>query len=248
MTLLLDQGQVGVKSTLKGRSASRLSPSLHCGQYTFISIMSTSNDANGVDPALHTLAISISRELNLVNPNDLLAQRVLDLARANADSLPAFSKAVKTFGRFRDAFLQEVWMDSKASKFTGAGAKDMEAPHGQDDGGDGEPKQMIGNLIVEDSEVMMPPKQQPGGLMRPGLAKGADGDKHVFKAPTLSTNGGTSSLGLDKLAAEKRRERLAEAGSERDSKRKRYDDRDEYSNGGRAEFKGAYRVRLRTLL
>lgn len=56
--------------------------------------MSTSNGINGddtlvdVDPAIHTLAIGVSRELNLVNPNDLLAKRLLDLAKQNDASLP----------------------------------------------------------------------------------------------------------------------------------------------------------------
>ena len=77
----------------------------------------------------------------------------------------------------------------------------------------------------------MPQKQAPGGLMRPsssssraGLQQGAAGDKHVFKAPARS-----SELGLDRLAAEKRKERLASgegsggSSSGRDSKRSRYD-------------------------
>lgn len=32
----------------------------------------------------HNLAIKLSRALNLVNPNDLLAQRVTDIAKANS--------------------------------------------------------------------------------------------------------------------------------------------------------------------
>lgn len=46
-----------------------------------------SRSAEDDETALHTLAISVSRELNLVNPNDLLARRLLDLAKAKADSL-----------------------------------------------------------------------------------------------------------------------------------------------------------------
>ena len=35
------------------------------------------------DPFVHTLAIKLSRALNIVNPNDLLARRVIDIARGN---------------------------------------------------------------------------------------------------------------------------------------------------------------------
>lgn len=187
------------------------------------------------DPALHSLAISISREINLVNPNDLLAKRVLDLALQN-DSLPAFQKAAKTFGRFRDVFLQEVWMDARANKFTGAGARALEAPsgglhtragpsnsNGNAEDGDGETKMMLGNIVIEDSEVMMPAKQAPGGLMRPG---GGQSRASSVGSDTGSGRGSTreSSLGLDRLAAEKRKERMASgSGSDRDSKRSRYD-------------------------
>ena len=197
--------------------------------------MASSNGAasDAESSPMHQLAIAVSRELNLVNPNDLLAKRVLELAQQNSESLPQFQKAAKTFGRFRDVFLQEVWMDSKSAKFTGAGAHDASAPSGMatsssTDASEG--RMTIGNLVIEDSEVMMPQKQAPGGLMRPssasraGLQQGAAGDKHVFKAPARS-----SELGLDRLAAEKRKERLASgegsggSSSGRDSKRSRYD-------------------------
>ncbi len=36
----------------------------------------------------HHIAIKLSRALNIVNPNDLLAQRVTDIAKAN--TLPGF--------------------------------------------------------------------------------------------------------------------------------------------------------------
>ena len=199
--------------------------------------------SNGeVDPALHSLAISISREINLVNPNDLLAKRVLDLALQN-DTLPAFQKAAKTFGRFRDVFLQEVWMDARANKFTASGAKALEAPSGglnartaggtsstnsNGANGDGEPaegetKMMLGNIVIEDSEVMMPPKPAPGGLQRPGggLSRASSVGSDTGGSRPSSRE---SSLGLDKLAVEKRKERIASgSGSDRESKRSRYD-------------------------
>ena len=38
---------------------------------------------NGEDDFTHHIAIQLSRALNLVNPNDLLAQRVQDIAKTN---------------------------------------------------------------------------------------------------------------------------------------------------------------------
>ena len=35
------------------------------------------------DVFVHTLAIKLSRALNIVNPNDLLARRVIDIAKTN---------------------------------------------------------------------------------------------------------------------------------------------------------------------
>lgn len=39
--------------------------------------------SEGVDEFVHQIAISLSRALNLINPNDLLAQRVQDIAKTN---------------------------------------------------------------------------------------------------------------------------------------------------------------------
>jgi hypothetical protein len=207
---------------------------------------STNGDAAGaaaVDPALHSLAISISREINLVNPNDLLAKRLLDLALQN-DTVQSFQKAAKTFGRFRDIFLQEVWMDARANKFTASGAKAVEAPSGgllsrnsrgihstgdtDDDNGEGEHKLMLGNIVIENSEVMMPPKQAPGGLMMPGRNSSAGG---LSRGSSVGSNNDSpsasprsSSLGLDTLATQKRKERLGagnDSGSDRENKRSR---------------------------
>lgn len=181
------------------------------------------------DAAIHTLAVSISRELNLLNPNDLLARRMLDLARQNKDSLHKFQAAASTFGRFTSTFLQEVWMDAQADKFTAAGAKAAETPLGgalPNGNGvhhhDGNGRLVIGNLVIEDSEVMMPAKPQPGGLVKPSMKSGGS-QEHVFRAPPTPRS---SELGLDRLAAEKRRERTqsaSESESEREGKRSRYD-------------------------
>jgi pre-mRNA-splicing factor ATP-dependent RNA helicase DHX38/PRP16 len=44
--------------------------------------------------------IQLSRRLNTINPNDLLARRVIDLALANAHNSEAFIRSASTFGRF----------------------------------------------------------------------------------------------------------------------------------------------------
>lgn len=42
------------------------------------------------DPFVHSIAIKLSRALNIINPNDLLAKRVIDIAKTNSE--PAFIK------------------------------------------------------------------------------------------------------------------------------------------------------------
>jgi hypothetical protein len=45
------------------------------------------DNGNGVeqeqDPFIHELAIKLSRALNIINPNELLARRVIDIAKTN---------------------------------------------------------------------------------------------------------------------------------------------------------------------
>lgn len=41
---------------------------------------------------LHQIAIKLSRALNIINPNDLLAQRVVDIA--NTNSVEGFMKGL----------------------------------------------------------------------------------------------------------------------------------------------------------
>ena len=51
----------------------------------------------------HQLAIKLSRALNTINPNDLLAQRVTDIAKSN--SVEDFVKGAQVFGTFKLSFL-----------------------------------------------------------------------------------------------------------------------------------------------
>jgi hypothetical protein len=39
--------------------------------------------SDATDPLVHNIAIGLSRALNIINPNDLLARRVMDIARNN---------------------------------------------------------------------------------------------------------------------------------------------------------------------
>ncbi|KAG4306217.1 hypothetical protein PORY_000205 [Pneumocystis oryctolagi] len=59
---------------------------------------------------IHTIAIRLSRYLNLINPNDVLARRVLYLAVENQD-IASFIKAIQTFGRFSDDVAETLWKD-----------------------------------------------------------------------------------------------------------------------------------------
>ncbi|KAG8991813.1 DEAH-box RNA helicase prp16 [Tulasnella sp. JGI-2019a] len=159
----------------------------------------------GEDPFVHSIAIKLSRALNLINPNDLLAKRVIDIAKTNSE--PAFIKAARTFGKFQDTFLSEIHGEVIS--------------HAQREGANvatvaGGPKPVLG-MSVHDSEVLEAEPIRQGGLMRPDT-------QHTFRAPAkpiAPPTPRTSLLGLDKLAAEKRAQRDLEDGSR---KRARHDD------------------------
>ena len=62
-----------------------------------------------VDEFTHNVAIKISRVMNSLNPNDLLARRVIDIAKTN--SVDGFIKAAAGFGLTQVAFLKELHME-----------------------------------------------------------------------------------------------------------------------------------------
>ncbi|TFK76614.1 P-loop containing nucleoside triphosphate hydrolase protein [Pluteus cervinus] len=145
----------------------------------------------------HQLAIKLSRVLNLVVPNDLLAQRVTDLAKTN--SLDGFTAAAKTFGKFKDSFLAELHAEiiSHASQEAAGVA----------------PQPLLG-ITVQDSDVLQPEPVRQGGLVRKDA-------QHTFKQPPKRLEPPTprtSLLGLDRLAQEKR---AAAAEGNDDGRRKR---------------------------
>jgi len=51
--------------------------------------------ADSVDPFVHNVAIKLSRAQNTINPNDLLARSVIDIAKSQ--SKPAFVKGSGVF-------------------------------------------------------------------------------------------------------------------------------------------------------
>ena len=131
----------------------------------------------------HQLAIKLSRALNIVNPNDLLAQRVTEIAKSN--SLPDFINAAKAFGKFKDSFLAEIHTDILSH------AKQEET---------GLVAQSVAGITVHDSDVLQPEPVRQGGLVQRDM-------QHTFRKPAMPIEPPTpkqSLLGLDRLAREKR--------------------------------------------
>ncbi|KAF8951662.1 DEAH-box RNA helicase prp16 [Haplosporangium bisporale] len=168
----------------------------------------------------HQVAIDISRALNLVNANDLLARQVIQIAR-NHKQAGGFVKACAAFGKFKDEFLFDIYLKIQnhdqehgvedPSK-TAAHKDDtvMSANTSRPKKESKEPSVGMSNFTLsfteEDEEL---PPQLPGGLLK--KAKPSGDDRAVFKVPAVPK--GVSRLGLDKLAKEKReeRERTAES-------------------------------------
>ncbi|KAJ7287790.1 pre-mRNA splicing factor [Mycena rebaudengoi] len=150
----------------------------------------------------HQLAIKLSRALNTLNPNDLLAQRVADIAKTN--SVDGFVKAARAFGKFQESFLQEIHAEillHEKQEATGIVPQPVEG------------------ITVHDSDVLEPEPQRPGGLMRQDT-------RHTFRQPARPLEPPTprsSLLGLDRLAQEKRAAAAAN-GQEGSRKKPRLDD------------------------
>ncbi|KAI0327247.1 P-loop containing nucleoside triphosphate hydrolase protein [Cubamyces sp. BRFM 1775] len=160
--------------------------------------------SNGDDEFVHQIAIKLSRALNLVNPNDLLAQRVRDIAKTN--TVDGFIAAAKSFGKFRDSFLAELHAEILSHE-------KQEAQEG------GNAAQPVQGIVVHDSDVLEPEPVRQGGLMRKDA-------KHTFRQPNKPLAPPTpraSVLGLDRLAQEKRAA-AASANGEGSRKKARLDE------------------------
>ncbi|OSX68114.1 hypothetical protein POSPLADRAFT_1128409 [Postia placenta MAD-698-R-SB12] len=158
----------------------------------------------GEDEFTHHLAIKLSRALNIVNPNDLLARRVQDIAKTN--TLEGFTNAAKSFGKFKDSFLAELHSEIISHEKQEAA---------------GLTPQPVQGIVVYDSEVLEPDPVRQGGLMRSDA-------KHTFRQPAKPIEPPTpraSILGLDRLAQEKRA--AAAANGEGSRKKPRLDDGEE---------------------
>lgn len=156
---------------------------------------------------MHHLAILLSRALNTLNPNDQLASTVYSLSKHHA-TVEAFHKAITSFGKFSLAQAHEVYDFCQTQDTLD---KAFNNPNG---------------ITVTDHDVLA-----PDAPVRAGLTTATPSDKHVFKQPASRT----STLGLDRLAADKRREKEALERSEK-VKRVKYDeDEDSTSSGFKSE-------------
>ncbi|CAO3578347.1 unnamed protein product [Absidia cylindrospora] len=150
----------------------------------------------------HEIAIDFSRALNLPNPNDQLAKRVIQIA-TNDRSFEKFASACKTFGKFNDEFLQSTYAKitehsktTSQKQFSGPTATINEGAKG---------------------EVLMSGNNLPGGLIGRNKSSKSDEQRPVFKAPAPKT----SLLGLDELARKKRAAEAAKLKVESDQSDKK---------------------------
>ncbi|KAJ3499894.1 hypothetical protein NLJ89_g10030 [Agrocybe chaxingu] len=155
----------------------------------------------------HQIAIKLSRALNTLNPNDLLAQRVIDIAKTNSEA--GFISAARTFGKFKDSFLSELHAEIVSYERQEAA---------------GVPHQPVEGITVHDSDVLEPAPIRPGGLQ-------VSDSRHTFRKPARPLEPPTprtSVLGLDRLAKEKRAAAVNDRASAEGSRKKpRLDDGDE---------------------
>ncbi|KAF9346672.1 DEAH-box RNA helicase prp16, partial [Mortierella sp. AD094] len=162
----------------------------------------------------HQIAIDVSRALNLVNPNDLLARQVIQIAR-NHKQVQGFVKGMScaAFGKFKEDFLFDLYTKIQThDREFGVDSPSSSGAAGSGSGKDGSKSKPaeVGSSVgmsnftrsyLEEDEAPAP--ELPGGLIKRVRAPGDE--RHVFKTPTVPI--GVSRLGLDKLAKEKREER-----------------------------------------
>lgn len=163
---------------------------------------------------IHHTAITLSRLLNIPTPNDLLAKRVIEIARSNPTP-SSFTNACSAFGKFPpntlDALHTEIVVHlSQEEKIKGLRVTGFE------ERADGEDKDML----EPESE------RDVGGLVRGG------GLQHTFRAPQASL------LGLDKLAEQKKEAAAARKKLEDEGRKgKRSREEDEQDTGDAPMFK-----------
>ncbi|KAL1928269.1 hypothetical protein VTP01DRAFT_3185 [Rhizomucor pusillus] len=153
-----------------------------------------------VDKFTHDLAIELSQALNLTNPNDRLAVRVIQLAQ-NDKNFDKFVTACQTFGRFKREMLFEIFtkindylQETKMSaRKTNNNTTNNAAAH--------KPTSMADEATR--SEVLMLGNNLPGGLITRNKSSKPDEQRPIFKAPAPRAPR-QSLFGLDELANKKR--------------------------------------------
>lgn len=171
------------------------------------------------------LASDIAQQINLNAPNEVLAKRVIELYRSSTgNTLATFTSNIKSFGRFKDEYIIDLWKTLNERHDITSHALDLSLDPSQgftngikahEAGTSGIPQ-----MVIQDHDILMPSTSTSGGLApRTGslrLGKEADA-KHVFKAPQPRS----SELGLDRLAMLKRKEKNQEEQRERNLKKNR---------------------------
>ncbi|KAG4301955.1 hypothetical protein PCK1_001931 [Pneumocystis canis] len=164
------------------------------------------------DTFVHKIAIGISRYLNLINPNDVLARRVISLAIEN-QNIECFIKAIQTFGKFNDEAAEKLWKDIRQEWLN------MQKN-----------KSSISSTTFSSEIEQLPASLNPtiGGLLLSNSS---------INIPTSNNlQSSCSLLGLDKLAQKKRNEMMLK--TERDVKRQC--STEDSSDSERIEFKAPF--------
>ncbi|KAG1497491.1 hypothetical protein G6F46_004448 [Rhizopus delemar] len=142
---------------------------------------------------IHDIAVDISRALNLTNPNDLIAKKVVQFAENNKD-FEKFSQVCSTFGRFSKTFLNDIYIKIQNHK------RDQQKPSSANS-----------KLVQQDQnrgEVLFLGNDLPGGLITAkNKSSKTDEERPIFKAP--------SKLGLEELARKKRQAKSREDKTEK---------------------------------
>ncbi|EDQ91715.1 uncharacterized protein MONBRDRAFT_19544 [Monosiga brevicollis MX1] len=135
------------------------------------------------DLFLEEVAVKISAALNLSLNNRGLARQVVDAGRA-APSLERFVKTCSAFGRFESQLLEDLYCRIKTVKGSSAAAG-------------------AGGAAPEHAQQLPASEPEQGGLFvrRPRNIKPAEGAEDLVFRPPKSV------LGLDRLAAAKRRQK-----------------------------------------
>jgi len=133
-------------------------------------------DADSEQEFVHHLAIEMSRLTNSINPNDLLARHLIDIAKGNRTG-DAFVKAVSTFGKFPEDRMLSIHNRILAHISLNLSNRNGHTRRGSDHspprmagvngaGGNGDSK--MEGMDHDSSDTLAAEPKRKGGLMRPG--------------------------------------------------------------------------------